>query len=420
MKRSVIKYFSSAFVIVKHARINLQYPGKGNLRTVKSIYRTAFVLLSVVLLWSCIERYFPSTELNFQTQLVIDGTIISGNSEQEIMISKSSPTGDPKFISVSNCKVSVEDGKGNSFPFSESKDVGHYLGNIDKGFLVPGARYRLHVQIAKGIEYVSSFEELLACPQVDNVYYELENKPTQDPNITENGLQFFIDLKGNDNFGHFYRWQLTETYEYHSRWPLDKWLDKDGMHDLDEPDYSNFVCYKTDKLKSIYALSTDGFSQNSYSKYKLHFVQDQTQRLEYKYSLLVNQYSLTKRAYNYWENLRKNNQEMADMFGKQPANVKGNIHNVNDTTDVALGYFGVSSVQSKRIMVYPFQGLLFDRASLCKAWIIDGPLPADRPLYFVPDFDENFNPYMGIGAPECINCTLMGGTTVKPTYWNQK
>jgi len=386
----------------------------------KTINRYVFVLLPVVLMLSCVERYIPATELNFQSKLVIDGTIISGKNEQEIVISKSSQTGDPKFTSVSGCKVSVEDGKGNSFPFPESMNVGHYLGKIDEDFLLPGARFRLHVQTLKGIEYVSSFEDLLPCPEVGNVYYELETIQTQDPKITENGLQFFIDFNGNSNSGHFYRWQLTETYEYHSKWPLDKWLDKDGNHDLLEPDYSNFVCYKTDKLSNIFVLSTDGFSQNSYSKYKLHYVKDQTQQLEYKYSLLVDQYSLTERAYNYWENLRKNNQETVDMFGKQPANVKGNIHNVNDTTDVALGYFGVSLVRSKRIMVYPIEGLSFDQALLCKAVVIDIKLPAERPLYFVTDFDENWNTYIGLGAPACIFCTLMGGTTVKPTYWDQK
>jgi putative hemolysin len=201
---------------------------------------------------------------------------------------------------------------------------------------------------------------------------------------------------------------------------LDKWLDTDGNHDLIKPDYSNFVCYKMDKLKSIFVLSTDGFSQNSYSKYKLHYVKDQTQQLEYKYSLLVNQYSLSENAYNYWENLRKNNQETVDLFGKQPANVKGNIHNINDTTDVALGYFGVSSVQSKRIMVLPIEGLLFDKAQPCKAYKIENPLPPDRPMYFVNDYDENWIPYTGIGAPECIFCTMAGGTTVKPPYWDEK
>ena len=387
----------------------------------KTINRNIFVLLPVLLMWSCIERYFPSTELNFQSKLVIDGTIIFGKNEQEIVISNSSPTGDPKLSFVSGCKVSVEDSKGNSFPFYELQSTGHYLCKIDVGSLILGGTYRLHVRTFNGIEYVSSFEELLACPEVGNVYYEMETKKTQDPKNTENGLQFYIDFNGNSNFGHFYRWQLTETYEYHSRWPLDKWLDKDGNHDLAESDYSNFICYKTTLLSKIFVLSTIGFSQNNYSKYKLHYVKDQTQQLEYKYSLLVNQYSLTEKAYNYWENLRKNNQETVDMFGRQPANVKGNIHNVNDTTDIALGYFGVSSLQSKRIMVIPIDGLSFDRALTCRAVVIDpGHLPAERPLYFVTDFDENFVPYLGIGAPACIFCTMEGGTTVKPTYWDQK
>jgi hypothetical protein len=70
-------------------------------------------------------------------------------------------------------------------------------------------------------------------------------------------------------------------------------------------------------------------------------------------------------------------------------------------------------------MVYPIQGLSFDQALLCKAWVIDGPLPADRPLYFVTDFNEEFKSYLGIGAAECIICTLLGGTTVKPSYWNE-
>jgi len=386
----------------------------------KTINRNIFVLLSIVLLTSCIERYFTASELNFHSQIVIDGTISNDGNEQKIMISKSSTTEDPKFIPVSGCVVSVEDDKGNSLSFPESSDAGYYVGKVDNSFIVTGGHYRLHVKTTDGIEYVSSYEEMLPCPEVSNVYYELETKQTQDLSITENGLQFFIDFKGNENFGHFYRWQLIQTYEYHSRWPLDKWLDTDGSHDLVRPDYSNFICYKTDKLKSIFVLSTDGFSQNSYNKYKLHYVQDQTQQLQYKYSLLVNQYSLTKAAYNYWENLRKNNQETADLFGKQPANVKGNIHNISDTTDVALGYFGVSSVQSKRIMVLPVEGLLFDKAQTCKAYKMESPLTPDRPLYLVNDFDENQDPYLGIGAPECIFCTMAGGTTVKPPYWDEK
>ncbi len=386
-----------------------------------TIERNICELLAVVLLSSCVERYIPATELNFNPQLVIDGNITTDGGEQKIMISKSSPTGNPKYFPLSGCQVSVEDGKGNRFSFPESKDPGHYVVHIDESFIITGEHYRLHVRTLEGTEYVSSYEKLMPCPEVGNVYYELETKPTEDPIVTETGLQFFLDFRGNENYGRYFRWQLTETYEYHSKWPLDQWLNKDGNHDLVEPDYSNFVCYGSEKLENIFVLSTNGFSQNSYSGYKLHFVQDQTQHLQYKYSLLINQYSINETAYNYWDNLRKNNQETVDLFGKQPANVKGNIHNAIDTTDFALGYFGVSTVQSKRIMVYPIAGLSFDKALPCSAIVIDpGHLPAERPLYFVTDYDENLVPYLGIGAPECIFCTLKGGTTVKPPYWDEK
>ncbi len=419
MKPSANKYFV-AYVIGTDGRVNFQSRKKGNLGNMKTLKQNLLVLLVGLLISSCVERYIPATELSFKSQLVVDGTITTDGGEQEIRISKSSPTGKPKFLPLSGCYVSVDDGKGNSFTFLESKDLGHYLSKIDNGFFNTGESYRLDVRTPEGHEYVSSSEELMPCPEVDNVYYELETKPTDDPNVNETGLQFFLDFKADESFGRYFRWQLTETWEYHSKWPLDKWLDKDGSHDLIEPDYSNFVCYGSDKLENIFVLSTNGFSQNSYSKYKLHFVQDQTQHLQYKYSLLVNQYSVTEAAYNYWDNLRKNNQESVDLFGKQPANVKGNIHNVNDSTDVALGYFGVSAVQSKRIMVLPIAGLSFDQAQPCRAYVIDGPLPADRPLYFATDFDENFAPYLGVAAADCIFCTLLGGTTVKPPYWDQK
>jgi hypothetical protein len=56
----------------------------------------------------------------------------------------------------------------------------------------------------------------------------------------------------------------------------------------------------------------------------------------------------------------------------------------------------------------------------CQAEVIDIPLPAERPLYYVPDYDVNGNIYTGLGAKECIFCTILGGTTVKPPFWDEK
>jgi hypothetical protein len=387
----------------------------------RTIKHYIWILLAGMLVSSCIERYYPDSELNFRPKLVIDGLLATDDGPQEIIISQSSPSEDPKLIPVSKCTVFVEDDKGNRFTFSESANKGHYFGKLEGNPIVIGGRYRLHVKTTDGKEYASNFEELMPCPDVDAVYYELETRQTTDRDITEKGLQFFIDFKGNENYGRYFRWQLTQTYEYHSTWPLDRWLDWDGYHDLPRTDYSNFVCYKTDKLKDIFVLSTAGFSQNTYSHYKLHFVKDQTQELQHKYSLLVRQYSLTESAYNYWENLRKNNQENVNLFGRQPANVKGNIRNVSDSTDVALGYFGISAIRSKRIIVNPIDGLSFNDVYRCRALVIDGPIPPDdRPVYFADDEDGFGVKYTGRAGPECIFCTMLGGTTDKPDYWDEK
>lgn len=385
----------------------------------KTINPYLFVLLTAVLLSSCIDRYFPAMEIKSKPQIVIEGSITTEGGDQEIVISESSSLDQPTFNPVSGCNVRVEDDKGHSFTFNESDNAGHYHGMIDEESIIIGVRYRLFVQLPNGENYISKFEELLPCPSVDSVYFELESKSTTDAHEKEDGLQFFIDFKGNENYGHFFRWQLVETYEYHSSYPVEIWLDVDGYHKTGR-DYSNFVCYKTDNLGDIFVLSTEEFTQNSYKKFKLNFVNDQTQRLLYKYSLLVKQYSLSEEAYNFWRNLEKNNQETVDMFGKQPVKVTGNIYNENDTTQLALGYFSVSSVTSKRILVHSIEGLSFSKLKLCKAQPLNGPLPSDRPLYFADADNGQGQTVLGIVTADCVICTLLGGTTVKPPYWDEK
>jgi hypothetical protein len=92
---------------------------------------------------------------------------------------------------------------------------------------------------------------------------------------------------------------------------------------------------------------------------------------------------------------------------------------MNDTTDTALGYFGVSSVQTKRIIVLPIEGLKFDQVYRCRALVIEVIFPEDRPFYFARDQDPNGVWFVGEARPECIFCTMLGGTTEKPPYWDK-
>jgi hypothetical protein len=47
--------------------------------------------------------------------------------------------------------------------------------------------------------------------------------------------------------------------------------------------------------------------------------------------------------------------------------------------------------------------------------------PEDWPVYLITYWDpiERDN-VLGIANPECFDCTLLGGTTEKPLYWDEK
>lgn len=379
------------------------------------------VVMLAVIISSCIDKYnFAGSGSGFVPRIVIQGIITADEGDQQVVVSKSSPPDSPAFSPVSGCTVFIEDEHGNQIPFPESAKPGYYTGRFEGENVIVGSRYRLSVKTPDGKQMQSKFETLMPCPDVDSVYTELQSKPTSDPQITEDGLQFYVNLKAGQGYGNYFRWQLVETYEFHSTWPLDTWLGWDGYHDLVSPDYSHYVCYETDTIGDIFVLSTLGFTANDYNRFKLHFVNDHMQRLQHKYSLLVKQYAITGDAYNYWLNLKKNNQEAMNLFGRQPSNVKGNIYNVNDTTEQALGYFSVSTVRAKRIMLSEVKGLSFSQVFRCHALVISGPLPPDeRPLYFVTDYDATGTRYIGLANPECIFCEMNGGTTLKPAYWDQ-
>ena len=175
-----------------------------------------FILILPMVFASCIDRFYMNgSGTGFTPKLVIEGIITTDGEMQEIVISESAPTDKPEFSPLSGCNVRVEDDHGNSISFHESI-AGHYRGIINRNFINVGSHYRLTLQIPDGKQYKSNYEELMPCPEIDSVYYELKSKPTKDSEVPENGLQFYIDYKGNQNSGHYYRWKQVETYEYHS------------------------------------------------------------------------------------------------------------------------------------------------------------------------------------------------------------
>ena len=130
--------------------------------------------------------------------------------------------------------------------YHETED-GKYSANLYAGFIDKTKSYKVSVETPGGEIMQSTNEGFIDLSPVGDVYWEPEKK--EDSNI--DGYQFFVDLQANESDCRFYLYDITETFEHHSQYPLEYYWD--GMLNHVSPaDYSKMYCWVTIVVLRIY------------------------------------------------------------------------------------------------------------------------------------------------------------------------
>jgi len=87
------------------------------MRQIKNI----IVIITLLLLFSCIKPYTPKIDAKAQNKYVVSGRITDTEGWQEVEVSRSSPIESPENIPVSDCNVTILDNKSNMFSLEEYK-----------------------------------------------------------------------------------------------------------------------------------------------------------------------------------------------------------------------------------------------------------------------------------------------------------
>jgi len=394
------------------------------------MYQNKFIYIATMLmlvLTSCIQRFDPEIKSSDIVKYVVTGQVNKGDKIQRVSVSTTSLLSKPNKIPVMGCTVKIIDAKGNEY-LAEDAWYGNYDVEIPQSELVPGNSFKVDIMIPGGTHIVSDFDMIQDGPPVDSVYYALQKLPTSSPVIFKQGIQFYVNLDAPRYSCRNYRWEMVETYEYHTLYPIEWWY-SGKLHHTYPPDSSKMVCWRTSSLRDVYLLSTEKLSQNTYDGYPLHFVDNiSSARLVYGYSLLVRQYSLSEAAFDYWEKIRINSQEQGGLYENQPMSIIGNLHNVTKPDQPVLGFFSATTVTEKRIFVKKIKELPDEFVFNC---VIDelprgglsGTSPLMWPIYLPPTSptggDTPGSGYSLLSIDhECVDCTAtVGGTTVKPKFW---
>jgi hypothetical protein len=399
-------------------------------------FKGLIIILAVFTLCTCIDPYTPKLK-GYDSILVVDGLLTDENASYSVKLSWSMQDQNADPVSVLNATVYISDNENNIAGFRNAgngiykSDSLNFRGN-------PGRKYILHI-ITSGTEYLSEECLLQPVPEIDSLYFAKEEELVNNNTESNEGLRIYLDSKaGNENS--YYRWTFDETWKFRVQSPkrFDYINQKTILPIIGVKQY----CWKTRKSDDIIIDAVYPGENVQIRKQPVFFIaSDKSDRLLSEYSMLVKQYSVSHAEYEFWNNLKKVNENGGDIFAAQPFSVVSNIHSVNNPKERVLGFFQVSAVKSKRIFI-PFSSVVsfhlpFYHDTNCER-IEASPSQYSTPygppmtfdalysmfcitstyVFVEPMYDPvSFNLSMLVFAkPECANCELTG-TSSKPDFW---
>ena len=390
------------FILVKHYSYRFHFLTASKLALIAML-----MVLGVV--DSCRRPFEPAVIRAGSSILVVDGTInIDGTTPTVFKLSRTSNLSDSSAVHPEpGAAMDIEAKDGRHFSLAQPSP-GLYRAQLP--FLTTSSTYRVNIRTSDGNVYQSDFVQAQQTPAIDTVQWQQTD-----------GVRVSVATHDPLNNTHFYRWEFDETYEYHSVYDA-IWLVENGTIRLRDTTERTHICYANLPGSNIVTASTIQLSQDVVADQPITVIPQGSEKLQFRYSALIRQYALNAAAYNYWQILKKNSQELGSLFDAQPSQLVGNLHCLNSPSTPVIGYVSASTIAQKRIFINNgqlSQWTVSDTLSnFCQTKIVE----SNYPFYLYPDttYTVYFFPMnggMSVAPKQCIDCTLRGGTTVKPTFW---
>ena len=372
--------------------------------------RVLVKLIIVMTFVSCREQYPLPVETRDLKLLVVEGSLISNSAPTIVRLSRTSnPTDVGAFVAERGARVVVE-GENNTTFVLTGNNSGEYTNpqlNLNSN-----QKYRLRISTTDGKEYLSDFVPVLTSPAIDSIHWKR----------TDNEVQLFASTHDPQNKTWYYRWEFDETWEIHSYF-ISNFQYIDPRVVLRPDPFSIYFCWKSDISKAILLNSSSKLTQDLINGHLLHRIPVGNEKISVRYSILVKQYALTREAYQFWETMKKNTEQLGTLFDPQPSQLLSNIHCVSDPDEAVIGYVSASAYSEMRIFIRENQVWPWPYRRDCS----DRMVPLDSLRFFfgsrawIP-LEESYNQMSGrlegytAGLRTCVDCTV-GGSNVKPTYW---
>jgi len=370
---------------------------------------------SSIMINSCITPFEPAGVADIDNMVVIEGDIIQ-NDTTKVTISRSLAIKDLNKINyITRAIVWIESEKGTIYTGKEVLKSGktQYLVNtigIDKTL-----KYKVMVQLSTGRRYASDLVPVLVSPSIDSIGF---NKNNGGESVT-----FYVNTHDSNNSTKYYKWSYKEDWEFHTQFmslfvfnPLNNKVTEITV------DKNRYYCWNSATSSSVLVATTTHLEQDRVYQKALATIGQADNRISILYSMYLTQMAISRDAYLYWENIRKNSDNIGGIFSPQPSEIGGNIHCLTDPSERVLGYISAGLVTRKRIFAFAENIGIYEEPNNCESVVVDAanPIPFEtlyQTGFDVVDYGIAENGEVSLWAiKRCVDCRTQG-TKLKPSFW---
>jgi Domain of unknown function (DUF4249) len=306
----------------------------------KRNYQIIFLSTLVAsLLTACIQEV--DLPIRIETPvLVVDGLITDEAAPQVVRLSYSGIYSGSNKINedqaVSGARVIITDDRGGRTQLEPTfDDPGSYRSTGIQLVGQVGRTYTLTVELPNGDVYQSTPEKMAPAPAIEKIYSEFTEAGSGNQRF---GYNVFLDTKDPKGEQNYYRWQANGFRQRQAtgvRNPLSGILE-------------NVTCWEYFKRDNVDIETDADIDGNTIQKRNMVF---SPAYVNTPILIEVSQYSLSREVYQFWRRMNDQLTRTGSIFDPLPSSVEGNVSLKNNPNQLALGYFGASSVSRKRLVI---------------------------------------------------------------------
>ncbi len=369
-------------------------------------------IISLAIIKSCITPFEPEGVSDIDNMIVIEGNIFQNDTTKVIVSRSRAINKENKVDYISKAIVWVESEGGDKYFAKEEKKSGIIKYLINTIGIDPSLKYKLVVTTG-GKNYESDLVIIRDTPDIDSIGYSI--------NVDSTSLFFYVNTHDAQNKTGYYMWSFKEDWEIISNHLSLYEYDPASrlVHEINM-EQNRYFCWLNDVSKSILIATTSHLSEDRVYRKPLINISSTDSRLNYLYSMELTQIAIGQDAYQYWENVRKNSDEIGGIFAPQPSEMAGNLKCATNPSEKVIGFISGAVIAKKRVFFRSSDIGIYNDNKECVTHNVgpDNPMPLDS-LY---DAGFDIINYLGVMGESvwvtqrCVDCRVYG-TKKKPSFW---